>query len=142
MPAQVQYMISNAFVEDWDMLMKLATDINLDRNDIHFDQFKVCKSGDRLVGIGRIKKNSDCLELCTLGVAEAFRGMGIGRALVRTLLKPWKEPVYLVTDIPRYFEKLGFRRSRHAHKSLIEKQRNCREKLECRNPVIMIRRSS
>jgi N-acetylglutamate synthase-like GNAT family acetyltransferase len=138
MKGQSLHMISKASVNDWKQVDQLVDIINLDRSDMHPEQFRICKAGSKVLGIGRIKRHNDCLELCTLGVDEGFRGQGIGKALVLALLEPEKEPVYVVTDIPEYFEKLGFVPGNESIQSLQDKKKACVELLACKQPFIMV----
>jgi N-acetylglutamate synthase-like GNAT family acetyltransferase len=133
-------MISNALQRDWEQIVDLVNEINLDRLDMDLPQFKVCKVENAVVGIGRIKTHTDCIELCTLGVREAFRGKGIGTALVRALLKGHDQAVYVVTEIPGFFEKLGFESGTFSLPSLQAKLKVCRDELACSQPEIMIRK--
>ncbi len=135
----LDYKISRPSEEDWSEVVRLAEDINLDRRAMRPGEFMVCKRDGMMLGIGRIRQHPDCKELCTLGVVEAYRGLGIGTALVRHLLEGVKEPVYVVTDVPGYFKRLGFEPNDTNLFSLNEKRRICLSELSCSDPVIMIK---
>jgi N-acetylglutamate synthase-like GNAT family acetyltransferase len=124
---------------DWEKVEHLAESLGLDKYDMHPAQFKVCKSGNEVLGIGRFKKHPDCMELCTLGVVETHRNKGIGSALVEALLMKVGSPVYIVTEIPVYFEKLGFARGGEGIVSLEKKRNICLNELSCEQPVIMVK---
>jgi N-acetylglutamate synthase-like GNAT family acetyltransferase len=133
------YHILHAAEADWEQIVNLAEVLNLDNNDMHVGQFKVYEEDRKVLGIGRIKTHHDCVELCTLGVEVSYRGRGIGKALVNSLLENLSGPVYLVTEIPAYFEKLGFRPVNTSIQSLQAKKNICMTQLSCANPVIMVR---
>jgi N-acetylglutamate synthase-like GNAT family acetyltransferase len=133
------YQVINASPDDWGKIQWLSESLGLDRHDMQLDQFKVCKQGEELLGIVRMKQHKDCLELCTLGVAEMHRGRGIGSSLVRSLLEDYPDEVYLVTEIPAYFQKLGFIPGGEHILSLNEKKDVCLHQLSCSQPVIMVK---
>lgn len=96
--------------EDMPFIAKEVKRLGLDVEGLENHQFLVAKEGERIVGFGRMKHYGEIYEMASLGVMEDFRGRGIGRMLVEALLDhfPSKE-VYLVTDIPSFFEKFGFK---------------------------------
>lgn len=126
-------------MQDWVAVERLVRKLNLDDAGMTPEQFMVCMSGDMVRGIGRIQQHAECLELCSLGVDEPFRGQGIGRSLVVALLHGLHDTVYVVTDIPAYFAKLGFLPSAAVMPSLEDKRRRCIEQLACNEPLIMER---
>lgn len=89
------------------------------------DNFFVADEGDKIVGICGLKKHSDCFELCSLGVEEAYRDKGLGAKLVHAVLKKAKREVYLTTIIPGFFEKFGFEKAGRFPESMIKKQDWC-----------------
>lgn len=137
MTTQPVYNVCNAAAEDWSGILKLLEKINLDCENTALEQFAVCCRGAVLLGAGRLKQHSDAIELCSLGVREPHRNQGIGKALVQFLLQQAKGEIYVVTDIPAYFSKLGFTRAQHYPSSLEGKRQRCISHYECINPVVM-----
>ncbi len=111
----------------------------LDEENLSFEQFIVAKVGKEIVGFGRIKPYQKVYELGCLGVLENHRRKGIGKALVKHLIKMFPQPeVYVTTDITEYFEKLGFKKVKKGPPELEEKiVRVCEKKLR-QNVVIMV----
>jgi len=114
---------------DFVKVRALAASFNLDYEDMEDDVFWVAAEGRRIVGTCGLKKHSDCLELCSLGVAPDFRQRGLGRKLVGALLEATDDEIFLTTIIPGYFEKLGFEAAHPVPPSLFKAPEWC---LGCR----------
>ncbi|OQX75118.1 MAG: GNAT family N-acetyltransferase [Campylobacteraceae bacterium 4484_4] len=76
--------------------------------------YTLAKEGDELLGFGALHIHAPALaEIRSLIVSEKSRGKGIGRQLVRDLLKEAKEigvkQVFTLTYEKLFFEKLGLR---------------------------------
>jgi N-acetylglutamate synthase-like GNAT family acetyltransferase len=80
----------------------------LDNRALNKEEFLVAMSNNELVGFGRIRQRENCHELCSLGVIEPKRLQGIGKELVKALIKKSKTPLFLVCIIPSFFEPFGF----------------------------------
>lgn len=122
---------------DFKIILKEAKKFALDCDNIYPGQFIVARQGDEIAGFARIKTHDDCIELSTLGVLLPFRGCGTGRQLIRQLLKttPAKK-IYLVTVIPDYFRKSGFRVSNEIPVSLKTKKEDC--KFHCQTEAVTV----
>jgi N-acetylglutamate synthase-like GNAT family acetyltransferase len=99
--------ITNCSAEDFLRVKKYISEFCLDDNDLKPEQFLVAKHGAELVGFGRLRSYSGCSELCSLGVVEAYRKKGVGSQLSKTLIRKSNSPLYTVTVIPEFFERLG-----------------------------------
>ena len=67
---------------------------------------------DQIIGIGQLKPHGkDILELASIGVYPEYRGQGIARAIIETLLKDSPRPLYLMCESKNggLYEKFGFR---------------------------------
>ena len=89
--------------------VELARSLDLDYPGMEADELWVAEDGGRVAGLVALKKHSDCLELCALGVDPVFRGKGAAKALVEALVAEAPGDVHLATVIPAYFEACGFR---------------------------------
>ena len=85
---------------------------SLDDREMNRQEFKVLLYDNKLAAFGRLKNHTDGIELCTIGVVEEYRGKQLGNAIVRELLSDIKQDVYLVTVIPAFFTKLGFKEAK------------------------------
>jgi amino-acid N-acetyltransferase len=75
--------------------------------------FVVATEGDRVVGVGRLKRFTDSLaEVRTLKVAADHRNQELGRGIVRALLQRARaaglQHVFVLTARTDFFERLGF----------------------------------
>jgi N-acetylglutamate synthase-like GNAT family acetyltransferase len=101
--------IRKAKVKDLSAIRALAEVFNLDSEDMRAEEFKVAVDGKDILAIGRLKPAGEVLELCSLGVVQHKQKEGIGKLLVKSLLKSAKKDIYLATIIPDYFKPLGFK---------------------------------
>ena len=119
-------------------VLELLESMNLDMDQVHTQQFYLATLNDEIVGLGRVLEHDDCAELCSLGVVESHRGLSIGSKLVKALIaKAEQSPLYVVTDIPQYFEKFGFQLSEVYPFSIADKLQRCIESYNCESPVVM-----
>ena len=108
-------MDSNAFEsarsEDMPFIGDCVRRFRLDDEDLKAQQFIVLREGDRIVAFGRIKPYLEVYELGSVGVVEDRRGQGLGVRVTKELIRRFPSPdVYITTDLPAYFERLGFQR--------------------------------
>ncbi len=131
--------ISPAKPSEMKMIKKYIQSFRLDDENLNYKQFVVAKENKKIVGFGRIKPYHKVYELGCLGVLEKWRKKGIGKKIVEYLIEIFpSQEVYITTDIPTYFEKLGFKRVKNGPQELVEKvKRVCCSKLR-ENVVIMV----
>ena len=96
--------------------------LRLDNEDLCAEQFVVVEEGERAVAFGRIKPYRRTFELGCVAVVEDRRNQGLGELVVRELIRRFPQRrVYVTTDIPDYFQRLGFVRTRALPRELSEK---------------------
>jgi len=117
--------LRNATKTDSPQILDLAKKLELDYSGMEADDFLVAEESRKIVGICALKKHKDCLELCSLGVDENYRKLGLGKKLVLGVLKKAKGEVYLATIIPDFFEKFGFKKSTQIPLSMVKKSDWC-----------------
>jgi N-acetylglutamate synthase-like GNAT family acetyltransferase len=88
--------------------------------------------------LGRVLEHDGCAELCSLGVVESHRRQGIGSKLVNALAsKTPTKPLYVVTEIPDYFLRLGFAPSEVYPIEIADKLQRCVDFYDCQSPVVL-----
>jgi threonine dehydratase len=106
--------IAPATPDDMSFIGDTVMRLRLDGEWLEAQQFIVVRrqgSGD-IVAFGRIKPYTETHELGSVAVMEEERGRGWGRLVVRELIHRFPEDeVFITTDLPEYFERLGFLRS-------------------------------
>lgn len=100
--------VRKARPEDMDRVVALAARLDLDYPGMTSDDFWVAETDGEIIGLVGLKVHQDCLELCSLGVAENHRGRGTGASLVRAALAVTDGDVYLGTTTSGFFARLGF----------------------------------
>lgn len=106
--------ISSATVDDMSFIRETVERLRLDSERLEPEQFIVVRRQgvDGIIAFGRIKPYSETYELGAMAVVEEERGRGWGELVVRELINRFpQDEVYVTTDIPEYFERLGFLRT-------------------------------
>jgi len=94
--------------KEFEEVKKYIEDFWLDNETMLKEQFRIILFKNKLVGFGRIRKNKDATELCSLGIIKEMRLKGLGKAMVKGLLSEVKKDVFVVCVIPDFFRKAGF----------------------------------
>lgn len=85
---------------------------DLDRSAFVLDDFAVVVDGSgQLAGCARLKQYDDCVELSSVTVHLAYRGQGIGTAIIRDLLQRTRaKHIHLMCEPAEvaYFARFGF----------------------------------
>lgn len=101
--------ISPASADDFSFIRDTILRLNLDAENLKPQQFIVVRREGRTIAFGRIKPYRRTHELGAVAVMEKERGKGWGRLVVQELIRRFpQDEVYVTTDLPQYFEKLGF----------------------------------
>lgn len=104
--------IEPATAADIPFIRETIERLRLDPERLEQAQFVTLRRADRVIGFGRIKPYDETYELGSVGVLEEERGHGWGALIVRDLIARFpQDEVYVTTDMPQYFEGLGFLRS-------------------------------
>ncbi|CAN5354594.1 hypothetical protein BH10BAC1_BH10BAC1_00520 [soil metagenome] len=83
-------------------------EFELDNRALKREEFIAAFRENELVGFGRLRKHADCIELCSLGVITNCRRQGIGKSIVKELIKKSRTSIHLVCIIPEFFSPFGF----------------------------------
>jgi N-acetylglutamate synthase-like GNAT family acetyltransferase len=110
---------------DFPQILRIARKYNLNYLGMEADDFWVAAEGKNVLGICGLRKNPDCLELCSLGVEELHRGRNMGKKLVQRLLRDVPGDIHLATVIPGFFIRLGFKKVSARPLSMIKTEDWC-----------------
>jgi threonine dehydratase len=84
----------------------------LDGEHVEPEQFITLRPNGHVIGFGRIKPYERTYELASGWVDERERGKGLGEAITRELIRRFpQDEVYITTNLPTYYERLGFLRT-------------------------------
>ncbi len=130
--------IRSASPDDMPFIKECIEKFRLDDEDLDYHQFIAAMDGEEIAGFGRIRPHNDVYELASVGVVENKRSQGIGRMIIEYLINHFpSDEVYITTDIPEYFERLGFRKIAPGPKELVAKlKRVC--KSQCREDAAVM----
>ncbi|HET9477637.1 MAG TPA: pyridoxal-phosphate dependent enzyme [Dehalococcoidia bacterium] len=104
--------ITPAGPEDLPFIQETIERLRLDPEHLDPAQFITLRRDGRIVAFGRIKPYQATYELGSVAVVEEARGHGLGEAVVRELVRSFpQDEVYITTDLPAYFERMGFLRT-------------------------------
>ena len=84
-------------------------DFELDDRNLQQHEFIAAFREEEVLGFGRLRHHSDCIELCSLGVITQHRKQGIGKSIVELLINQSSQSIHLVCIIPEYFIPFGFK---------------------------------
>jgi N-acetylglutamate synthase-like GNAT family acetyltransferase len=121
-------MFESASHADMPFLAECVHRFRLDYEDLRAEQFIVLRKSDRIVAFGRIKPyGGGVYELGCVAVLEEERGQGMGKQVVRELIRRFPvSDIYITTDLPEYFEPFGFRQITEGPPEILAKiQRVC-----------------
>ncbi|MFL5765079.1 MAG: GNAT family N-acetyltransferase [Bacteroidia bacterium] len=104
-------------------------DFELDDRLLKKEEFSAAFRQNELIGFGRLRNHSDCVELCSLGVVTPHRRQGIGRAIVQELIRRAPGDVHLVCVIPEFFLPFDFKVVQDFPLSIQDKLTYCRSSL-------------
>jgi len=124
------YRIRSATEADLPFIRGMVARLRLDGEDLRPEQFIVVEEGERMVAFGRIKPYRRTFELGCVAVVDDRRNRGLGELVVRELIRRFpQQRVYITTDSPDYFQRLGFVRTRALPRELSDKMDRVEGKL-------------
>ena len=107
------YFIRPATSEDSSHIRKLVIKGHINPTGLDWRRFIVAINfDDQLIGCGQIKPHRDgSREMASLVVTEAYRGQGLARDILESLLEDEPGPIYLMcrSGLGGLYEKFGFR---------------------------------
>lgn len=121
---------------EFEQVIQLANSMKLDVKEAKREQFIIVKNDNEVVAFARIFPRGTLNELATLGVVKKNRGQGLSGLLINELRTMYSQ-LYLVTVIPDYFKKIGFKISKDIPKELEQKYNQCELWHGYGDPVVM-----
>lgn len=115
--------------KEFKRICLFISEFELDNRDLKKEQFIVALRDNELLGFGRLREHTDCLELCSLGVVASYRRQGIGKAIVAKLIENFSKNIYLVCIIPDFFIPFGFQKVKTFPISIQNKIEYCASEL-------------
>ncbi|MEO8456390.1 MAG: pyridoxal-phosphate dependent enzyme [Chloroflexota bacterium] len=86
---------------------------NLDGETVAAEQFITLRRDGEILAFGRVKPYEHTFELGSVVTVESERGRGLGEAITRELIRRFpQDEVFITTDIPTYYERMGFLRTK------------------------------
>ena len=107
------WLVRRAKRPDEEQIRALVHAERLNPTGLNYPAFHVVSVGPAIIGAAQIRRHPDgSREFASLVVAPAFRGMGIGRVLINTLLSQERERLHVITSrkCAATYERLGFTR--------------------------------
>lgn len=102
--------------KNFQIVKQHIKEMQLDNRMLAAEQFVVSLLQNDVIGFGRLRNYSLCSEIGSIGVLTKYRGKGVGKKIVTKLIENFyainrnrKKELYVVTIIPAYFQKFGFR---------------------------------
>lgn len=97
-----------AIETDLHEILCLAKSFELDLDDVMWQQFVVAKKEKSIIGFGRLRTYSECIEIATVGVISKERNKGVGTAIVNELIRIGPNEIFVTCVIPNFFRRMGF----------------------------------
>jgi N-acetylglutamate synthase-like GNAT family acetyltransferase len=115
------------------------SNFELDNRAMQLKEFLVLAKNDDLFAFGRLRHHQHCDELCSIGVIEEARHIGLASKLIKALIAEAKQPLYLVSIIPAFFESLGFEICKEYPQEIKDKLKYCSCSLVVPEPYVVMR---
>lgn len=118
---------------------KFIREFELDDRALQISEFLTLTKNDKLLAFGRIREYESCAEICSVGVIDEARQIGLAKKLVRALSSKTSKPLYLVCIIPSFFEKLGFKLCNDYPEAIRNKVNYCIDSLSVPETYVVMR---
>lgn len=115
---------------EFEQITNYINQFELDNRKLQKEDFILAvDTNHEILGFGRLRKHKNCSELCSLGVITPHRLKGIGKAIVKELVKSSNNSIFLVCIIPDFFNPLGFSLTKDYPPCINDKINYCTEEL-------------
>jgi len=123
----------------FDQVKKYITDFELDNRALAVSEFITLSKDRKLLAFGRIRRYETCEEICSVGVIEEARHLGLAHKLIEKLNSLSSQPLYLVSILPDFFGKFGFQICQDFPPEIQEKLDYCLNCLPVPEPYVVMR---
>jgi len=124
---------------EFEQVKQLVEEFWLFNENMQPKQFSILSDKGRVIAFGRLIEHSEATELCTMGVAKEFQKKGLGEKMVEHLIRMAKRDVYLVTILPGFFAKSGFKVVQDYPDSLRKKVEICTKEYHVEEPYFVMK---
>lgn len=136
----MQYAVPNICSESlFTKVQSYIAEFELDNRALEAKDFLVLSKNEQLLAFGRLRHYEHCAELCSVGVIEVARNLGLASKLIKALIQTANKPLYLVSIIPSFFENLGFEICNDYPQEMEEKLQYCTSSLVVPEPYVVMR---
>lgn len=136
----MQFAVPNICPENlFGKVQKYISNFELDNRALQLKEFLVLAKNANLFAFGRVRHYQNCDELCSVGVIKEARHIGLGGKLIKALIAEARQPLYLVSIIPSFFENLGFQICNEYPQEIAEKLNYCTCALKVPEPYVVMR---
>jgi|SRR6185312_10392306 len=125
--------------KEFEQIKQLVEELWLDNENMQPGQFRVLSDNGKVIAFGRLRKHSDATEICSVGVATDFQKRGFGKKIVEHLLQQANGEIYLVTVVPDFFAKIGFKKVDKYPDSLKHKVEICSTEYHVQDPYFVMK---
>lgn len=128
-----------ATAADMAFIAETIERLRLDGERLAPEQFITLRRDGRIIAFGRIKPYEKTYELGSVAVIEEERSQGLGEQMTRELIRRFpQDEVYISTDLPVYYERLGFLRTEFLPPELVDKLERVKAAKLREDPVGMV----
>jgi amino-acid N-acetyltransferase len=108
-----RFTLRRASEQDATAIRDLIHQVGINPMGLDWRRFQVAIDGQgRLIGCGQIKPHgTEILELASIAVDAGWRGRGVARAIIQSLMAEAPRPLYLMcrSGLEAFYVKFGFR---------------------------------
>lgn len=130
----------------FEQVLQGIQQMQLDARNLNPNEFVIALLNHQiLVGFGRLREYPSSCEISSVGVFEPYRNKGIGKKIIHTLIEnksasvPSEKNLYVVTILPDYFAKIGFRITKNFPSEIAEKWHYCTSQLKVPTPYVVMK---
>lgn len=108
--SELIFNIRAATASDESTIISLINRGQLDRSNVHWENFLVAEHEGQIIGIGQLKPYPDCTELGSLYTVRSYRGKGVAARIIAALEAKASYPLYLICrdKMEKFYNSFGY----------------------------------